>query len=295
MEDHDQRFKELLREFFVEFMELFFPKYAAQLDVHSPEWLDKELFVDPPGGERRELDLVAKVRRIPAELGEEIVLIHVEIESGDSATSLDERFPEYYRALRRRYGSEVLPLAVFLKVGFEGLGVRVLEDTVLGEWVTRMRYWYIGLPELDGRQYLGSGNWLGVGLSPLMKAPPGGRAKLTADAQEKAVRCPQEARRYLLLECIQAYAPLTEQERLDLVSLLRTPEFAGAFAMNKTVREEGREEGERGLVRRILQRRFGVLNEPALRRLEQHPVDQLDELAIAAMNAQSLKDLGLED
>ena len=158
-----------------------------------------------------------------------------------------------------------------------------------------MRYWYIGLPALDGRTYLDGGNWLGVGLSPLMKAPPGERPKLTADAQEKAVQCPDINRRRMLVECIQAYAPLTAAERIDLDSLLREPEYSGARTMNKTVRDEGRDEGERRMVRVILQGRFGSLNQPVLQRLEQYPADKLEELAVAVLNAQSLKEIGLED
>ena len=59
--DHDQRFKHMLREFFREFMELFFAVWAARLNFAAVEWLDKELFVDPPQGEKRFLVLVAKV------------------------------------------------------------------------------------------------------------------------------------------------------------------------------------------------------------------------------------------
>ena len=51
MDDHDQRFKTLLREFLPEFFELFFPEWAARFDFSSTEWLEQEAFLDPPGGE----------------------------------------------------------------------------------------------------------------------------------------------------------------------------------------------------------------------------------------------------
>ncbi|MCE9530774.1 MAG: hypothetical protein K8T89_06575 [Planctomycetes bacterium] len=56
--DHDQRFKNLIREFFSDFMHLFYEKWAARFDLDSVEWLDKEVFPDPPEGARRQLDLV---------------------------------------------------------------------------------------------------------------------------------------------------------------------------------------------------------------------------------------------
>lgn len=298
MPEHDQRFKVMLRAMFPEFMELFFPEKAAMLDLTKIDWLDKELFLDPPQGEKRELDLVAKVARKSTSqeaTDEQIILVHIEVEADDCATDLDTRFPDYYWFLRRKYGQSVLPVAVFLKVGFDGLGVRECEEQTLGEWVLKFRYWYIGLPALDGTHYLESANWLGVGLSSLMKAAPGQRALLTADAQKKLLECPDPVKQIQLIECLQAYAPLSESDRIDLVGLLKEPKYSGVIAVNKTVRELGLEEGQRRTIRRILLRKFGVLSESILHRLAEYPTDKLDQLADAAAVATSLSELGLED
>src|SRR5947209_2331830 len=59
--DHDQLFKTLLRTFFLEFFELFFPDWAARFDFTRIEWQDKELFLDPPRGETRRIDLLARL------------------------------------------------------------------------------------------------------------------------------------------------------------------------------------------------------------------------------------------
>ena len=61
MHDHDQRFKNLIREFFADFLRLFFADWAERLDCEHVEWLDKEVFPDPPEGTRNILDLVAKL------------------------------------------------------------------------------------------------------------------------------------------------------------------------------------------------------------------------------------------
>ena len=58
----DQLFKELIQEFFREFMELFYPDIAARLDFGTVSFLDKERFTDLPEGVRREADLVAQVQ-----------------------------------------------------------------------------------------------------------------------------------------------------------------------------------------------------------------------------------------
>ena len=59
--DHDQRFKELIKTFFADFLRLFFAAWAARLDADAAIWLDKEVFPDPPDGARRVLDLVAQL------------------------------------------------------------------------------------------------------------------------------------------------------------------------------------------------------------------------------------------
>jgi hypothetical protein len=41
--DHDQRFKELLREFFADFLHLFFADWAKRFDLTRIDWLDQEL------------------------------------------------------------------------------------------------------------------------------------------------------------------------------------------------------------------------------------------------------------
>ena len=92
--DHDQRFKTLIREFFDSFMYLFFADWATKFDLTNVEWLDKELYPDPPEGSEHILDLVGKVTRQTDE--ESLVLIHIEIESPDRTTNLKPRLPAYY-------------------------------------------------------------------------------------------------------------------------------------------------------------------------------------------------------
>ena len=50
MEDHDQRFKALLKEFFAEFFQVFFPAWADRFDFARVDWLEQEVFTDPPRG-----------------------------------------------------------------------------------------------------------------------------------------------------------------------------------------------------------------------------------------------------
>lgn len=75
----DRTFKELLKAFFPEFLQLFCPDIAEALDFSTLRFLDKEVFTDIPMGDLREADLVAEIKTCSGEV--ELVLVHTEIES----------------------------------------------------------------------------------------------------------------------------------------------------------------------------------------------------------------------
>src|SRR5262249_47837919 len=132
--DHDQRLKVLLKEFFRQFLLCFFPVWAARFDFEHLDWLDKEVFLSPPQGEKRELDLVARLRlrddAPPVREGVKdlVALLHVELESRESTAPLRPRMFEYYVQLRRDLQLPVLPIGLYLRVGLEGIGWDAYEE-----------------------------------------------------------------------------------------------------------------------------------------------------------------------
>jgi hypothetical protein len=175
--DHDQRFKLLIQEFFGDFLDLFFHTWAERLDASQVEWLDKEVFPDPPEGSRHILDLVAKVptrQGIPGSRSGEpenwLALVHIEIESPDTVMPLRPRMFRSYVYLRDKHVLPVLPIGLFLKVGLNGIGVDIYEEHFWELRPIRFEYLYVGLPALDGVKYVQGENWLGVALAALMKS-----------------------------------------------------------------------------------------------------------------------------
>jgi predicted transposase/invertase (TIGR01784 family) len=61
MTDHDHAFKELLGEFFPEFIDLFFPQVTEYFDRASIEFQPQEIFADLTDGKTYEADVVVKV------------------------------------------------------------------------------------------------------------------------------------------------------------------------------------------------------------------------------------------
>src|SRR4028119_1677320 len=109
MIDHDRLFKELLTTFFVEFLELFFPKVIAYLEPNSLEFLDKEIFTDVTAGEQYEADLLVKAGFREQE---SFFLIHIENQAYSQA-DFGRRMFRYFARLFEKFALPVYPIVVF--------------------------------------------------------------------------------------------------------------------------------------------------------------------------------------
>jgi len=319
--DHDQRLKILIREFLREFFALFFPLWVERFDFTTVEWLDKEVFLDPPQGEHRVADLVAKIdtrEELPGQWGGEsdglLALIHVEVESDDRATRLRRRMPAFYNQLRQRHRLPVLPIALHLRVGHHGIGWDVYEESFWEHRILHFEYAYIGLPALDAETYVRGDNLLGVALSALMRVPEERRAWLRAEAERRILKSSETpAHRFLLHECVGAYFQLKPEQLREYEQLLGSESFQEVNPMVQTMLEqllerrveeqlkerleeqlkERLKEDKRNTLRMLLGARFGPLAPATQQRLDDLPSERIEELMIAFAKGQSLLEMGL--
>jgi hypothetical protein len=305
--EHDLRFKTLIREFFADFLRLFFADWAAKFDLERVEWLDKEVQSDPPDDSLHILDLVAKVpaRESPA-AEPTLVVVHIEIESADRTTRIEPRLPDYYYRLRSTHQLPILPIVIYLEVGLDGIGIRTVADSVLGFTVATINYLYVGLPALDAVQYLEGENYLGVALTALMKVPKERIRWLGREANRRIRESPlSEKRRLLLLKCLNEYLPWDEETRDDYESLVRDDKSGEVQVVKNIIVREAEERGEArgiakgehlgqvGLLTALLERKFGPLPSAVAMRLENLPPARVREIALTYAGASSLADLGL--
>ncbi len=315
--DHDQRLKTLLKEFLADFFHLFFPEWAAVLDFGNVTWLEQEIFPDPPDGRRRTADLVAQVRtRVAIRTSESgssrhfVILIHIELEANKSVTVMRQRMHDYYDGFRKKHRQPVLPIAVFVNVGLNGVGTDVFTEQIGTESgspqleTLSFRYLYVGLLSLEASQYVESDYVLAAGLSSLMKTPQGELVAMKAKAlRQIARRCHNDRQQFLLTECVQAYQPLDPTQKVELQDLIKTPEFEEAKKMAVTFfeegvekgikkgRAEGIEKGKREAVKVILADRFGVLPDRVVEIIESWPEKSFAKLARLVTELESLEDL----
>lgn len=303
---HDPRFKRLLKEFFADFFWLFFPDWAARFDFARLEWLDKELVSDALEGESRYVDVLAKLPTLePASPAAErqspenwLALIHVEVEAADTVAPLRRRMLHYYEPLRRQHDLPVLPIAVYLRVGLEGIGWDSYQESFWGHELVRFNYPYVGLPALDAERYVCQENWLGVALSALMRVSKQRKIELAGEALGRIVHSPENSyRKTLLCECVSAYLPTDAEQRRQFEEMVRNHPDSGVQAMElgllDHVEQRGELKGRRETVREQLEARFGPLPPAITARLEACDADRLRELSRALLSADSLEELGL--
>ena len=271
--------------------------------------MQQEIFRTPPQGEKRILDMVAKLPYQAHAQPPERALVLLEVDFGDSLPPFRPRIYHYTGHLSEIHQLEVLPIAVFLTLVLDGQGIDVHERRIRDREQLLFRYDYVALPGLDGSKYLQGDNLLGVALSALMRWPKDKRVEAALEALDKIVtRETDNWRKFLLCECVQAYAPLDDKQRIELNDLLEQPQRQGVRMAIKTWSEEAMEKGvqqgfQQGenkerlrLLKLQIETRFQTtLSEAALKRMESWSVDQLNRLAVEFYSAETLQKLGLED
>jgi len=304
---HDQRFKELLRHFLRPLVERFFPEVAEHLDLGNPEFLDKELFEDPPEGGHRIADVVAKVTSREGE--PELLLIHVEVQAR-RRRDVPARMFDYYALLRRTYRLPIAPVLIYLRGGRSGSRREEFRVRLFGREMLRFRYDCLALGKLDASDHVRSEEALLSGLAALMdrsKVAEPLRLRLSMlDRIGKSGYDPY--RKFLLTNLVEVYFELQEDEVERFETALAIPEFKEARKMatshvdrimeegRKEGRQEGRNEGavlaKQGTLLRLLSKRFGTLPEELVSRIQgTTSIEALDAALDQVLDASRLDEI----
>ena len=102
-------------------------------------------------------------------------------------------------------------------------------------------------------------------------------------------------RRFLLAECLEAYAELDESQNERLQALLHAEAYREVEPLMKTTYERGIEQGERRSALRQMEAKFGPLTAKVKQQVEDLSSNALAQLQLDLLNAQSLEELRLDD
>ncbi len=176
-------------------------------------------------------------------------------------------------------------------------------ETLFGQEYVRLEYWRIPLGALSAEHYLASEPVLGAALAALMYAQSGDRVDLRLASLERIANSGlDEARQYLLVNFVETYLTLNEDEQASYEERLGQGGHMAIQALEMTwgerLRAEGREKGleegalaaKRAMLLDVLRIRFGDVPDALAA-----TIAQADDAWLTRMHRQSILTSSLED
>jgi hypothetical protein len=296
---HDQLSKSLITTFFHDFVRLAAPDSAPRLRLGEAVFLDKELCLDWPDGNRRELDLLAKV---PVKKGDLEVLVHVEIES-NASSGMDQRMWRYYMQIRLRHELLVLPILLNLRGGRAGAELEILAEGVETAMPVVFPYRVLGLSGCRAEDWLARPEPIAWAFAGLMRSRTWSRAELKIECLRRVRKSGVTGfRKEVLVNWLIACVRLTGKDAAEYKRLLALEENKEVEKMEITVLDRAEARGEakavekmRQAVLKCLEQRFGTVPKQVRRRLEAtkspEPLTTLFEKLMSAGSVDDLVDL----
>lgn len=150
---HDQLFKELIHNFFNEFLEVFFPEVHKNIDFSSIKPLSEELYTNLLDGENRRIDIAVEVKL----KGEDtLIIVHVKPQSTHQK-GFNHRMYRYFSMLYNKYQKPILPIAIF---SYDSKHIEHDQFTIEFPFfhVLTFNFLMIELKKMDWRDYIKSNN-----------------------------------------------------------------------------------------------------------------------------------------
>jgi len=285
--DHDRLFKELLRAFFLEFLQAFLPAVARYVEPGSLEFMDKELFTDINSRTKHVVDLVVKARFKDEEA---FFLIHVENQSA-SDEDIARRMFQYFARLHQQYKLPVYPILIcsfemptrpepnHYRVSFPDMSV------------LQFNYRVIQLNRLPWRRFVKQPNPAATALMTRMKMATRDRPRVKLECLRLLATLKLDpARSEIIGVFLDSYLKLTTEEFRRYragFDELAPEERTSTMHLATSWELKGKED----LILRQLNRKLGVAPEGTPERLETLSSEELDELGVALFDFNTYADL----
>lgn len=282
--DHDQLFKELLSTFFIEFVELFLPEVAALMERDSITFLPQEYFTDLITGDRKIIDLIAKVR---FQGQDAFFIIHLENQSFSEAEFARRMF-FYFAKLHQEYLLPIYPVVIFSFDKPQRPESTNYKVSLANLEVLNFNFTSIQLNQLSWRDFLNQQNPIAAALMAKMKIQPIDRPKVKAECLRLLATLKLDLARtrlisgfvdtYLTLNTTEEQTFQTELDRMGLNKEEKVMEIVTSW-----MRTGMRNEAEK-LVLRQLNRRFGPIEAELEQRIQALSIDRVEDLSDALLD-----------
>ncbi len=301
--DHDQLFKQLISTFFLEFLDLFVPELAVNIDRDNLEFLPQEYFTDLIEGDRRAMDLVVRInlRRRPnePEVGKVWAIIDCEHQSSSEA-NFQRRMFFYFAQLHRQYLEPVYPIAIFSFDEPKRQEQNKYRVRLPGLDILEFNFLRIQLNQLNWRDFLKQKNPVAAALMAKMKIEKKDRAKVKVECLRAIATLKLDPARVSILSgFVDTYLNLNNLEVVEfereVANIKKETEKEQVMQIVTSWMEQGIEQGEQKAtlksVLRVLHRRVGELDAGVNERLQLLSVSQLEDLLDAALDFSQMENL----
>src|SRR5699024_8703859 len=248
----------LIRYFFDDFLEVFFPEIYKQIDLASISFVSGEVFTDVVKGSSRRLDMVVETKLRDTEA---IILLHVESQSSVQY-DFNERMFQYYCYLYNHYQKPIIPIAVFSYD--ENWQKNQYKIEVLDKVYLTFRYNTLHLRKENWRNYIKKDSPEVPALLSKMGFKEVDRVQLKIEMLRMLMRLElNEAEQDVIYDFFDTYLNLTEEEEEkymkaskefeddDGIDLFDLPKYREQQAIERGM-QRGLEEGmEKGLEKGI--------------------------------------------
>jgi hypothetical protein len=217
--DHDRLFKELISTFFTEFIELFIPDVAEDIDKESIQFLPEEILVDVTAGDKKIIDLLAKVKYREKDT---FFLIHVEAQSY-TQQDFAKRIFKYFARLYEKYDLPIYPVVIFSFDEPLRPEPQIHSITFPNLEVLKFQFAAIQLNRISWRDYLTQQNPVAAALMAKMNISPEERPQVKAECLRLLTTLKLDpARMQLISGFVDTYLNLNEAEEETFKAVIST-------------------------------------------------------------------------
>jgi plasmid maintenance system killer protein len=248
---HDHLFKKLLDEFFADFLALFVPKLAAQLEEPQLVPLDKELLGEAVGTSRREVDFLVRARL----RGQAATfLIHVEAQA-KFQRNFAQRMFRYFVLLSAKHDEPVYPIAVLTYAKPKAEAKDTYMITLAERNIICFQFQVVQLNRCNWQEFRARENAAAAALMTQMNIAPADRPLVKQVCYEIIQRLKlTEEQKQFLAGYVEHYMHLDERENTIFMERIK----AAAPAVREVVMElsnqwvdKGRREGRQEAVKEL--------------------------------------------
>lgn len=305
MVDRDRLFKDLLKNFFLEFVDLFFPKIAVAIDPKSIRFLEEE---SPTTKEQGEQEPHAQQQAAAASSNvlvqvrlrgqESCFWVHLE-NSSDTNIKLERRVFHTFARLDAKYNLPIYPIILQSSDSSQRLETNGYRVEFVDRRVLDFSFVAIQLHRLNWRDFLQRRNPVAAALMPTMNVQTFDRPVVKAECLRLLTNLRLDAKKVKVIsQFIEAFLHLsaaeeqvlqTEMERMGLLERERITNLLTSTTQEN--QQQGAEREALTLVLRLLKRRVGDLNPEMEAKVRDLPVKQIEDLGEALLDFNNEDDL----